>query len=231
MGPAADVGTPGDLPACWLPVPDHAGSRAPQDVRICMAADMISVQPAFTHIRRIRRECALRSSRGLTPAANGVLASVRRHGGQVTWNWTEQAPIATYLVQIAVGRFTVISHRGPGSLPPRDVVPAGAVRAAAERMAPLRRTLLTLADLGACRLATSGAAPIDPEVFEFFQALGLPMAEAWGMTELTGRRHPQPPRPGAQRHCRHRLPRRRAAATWGRWTLAATCGSWITRRS
>ena len=58
-----------------------------------MAADMISVQPAFTHIRRIRRECALRSSRGLTPAANGVLASVRRHGGQVTWNWTEQAPM------------------------------------------------------------------------------------------------------------------------------------------
>ena len=71
-----------------------------------------------------------------------------------------------------------------------------AVRAAAERIAPLRRTLLTLASLGACRLATSGAAPIDPEVFEFFQALGLPMAEAWGMTELTGRRHPQPPRPG-----------------------------------
>jgi len=47
------------------------------------------------------------------------------------------------------------------------------------------RALLASAGLDACRLATTGAAPIDPEVIEFFQALGLPMTEAWGMTELT----------------------------------------------
>jgi long-chain acyl-CoA synthetase len=47
-------------------------------------------------------------------------------------------------------------------------------------------TLLTLVGLDACRLLASGAAPIGPEVIEFFQALGLPMIEAWGMTELSG---------------------------------------------
>jgi len=35
---------------CRLTPPDHAGSRAPQNARICIAADMIAVQPAFTHI-------------------------------------------------------------------------------------------------------------------------------------------------------------------------------------
>jgi len=58
-----------------------------------------------------------------TAAANGVLTSVRRHGSLVTWNWAERAPIATYLVQIAIGRYAMISHSGPGGLPLRDVVP------------------------------------------------------------------------------------------------------------
>jgi len=48
------------------------------------------------------------------------------------------------------------------------------------------RKLLTMVGLDACKLAGSGAAPIGPQVLEFFQALGLPMVEAWGMTELSG---------------------------------------------
>ena len=54
------------------------------------------------------------------------------------------------------------------------------------QIASVGRALLARAGLDACRLATIGAAPIDPEVIEFFQALGLTMTEAWGMTELTG---------------------------------------------
>lgn len=36
-----------------------------------------------------------------------------------------------------------------------------------------------------CRQAVSGAAPIAPEVIRFFQAIGIPLYEAWGMTETT----------------------------------------------
>ena len=54
------------------------------------------------------------------------------------------------------------------------------------QIASAGRAMLARVGLDACRLATTGAAPIDPGVIEFFQALGLPMTEAWGMTELTG---------------------------------------------
>jgi long-subunit acyl-CoA synthetase (AMP-forming) len=60
--------------------------------------------------------------------------------------------------------------------------------------------VLAFAGLDACQLAVSGAAPIDPEVIEFFQGLGLPMVEAWGMTELTSAAtvsHPDQARNGA----------------------------------
>ena len=35
------------------------------------------------------------------------------------------------------------------------------------------------------RHATSGAAPIAPEVLKFFMGIGVPMHEAYGMTENT----------------------------------------------
>ena len=45
--------------------------------------------------------------------------------------------------------------------------------------------VLGLVGLDQCRLATSGAAPVDPAVIAFFRNLGLPLTEGWGMTELT----------------------------------------------
>jgi len=56
-------------------------------------------------------------------------------------------------------------------------------RAAAERevFAPLRVQL----GLDQVEYLLSGAAPIAPEVLEFFAALGLPICELWGMTELS----------------------------------------------
>ena len=36
------------------------------------------------------------------------------------------------------------------------------------------------------RIAVSGAAPIAPEVLQFFHSLGVPIMEGWGMTEETG---------------------------------------------
>jgi long-chain acyl-CoA synthetase len=54
-----------------------------------------------------------------------------------------------------------------------------------DRAAPVRRSLLSKVGLEECRNAVTGAAPIDPAIIEFFQALGIAMGEAWGMTEVT----------------------------------------------
>ena len=62
-----------------------------------------------------------------------------------------------------------------------DVSPE-AVRAMPDAM---RQAVLTRIGLDRCRVATSGAAPIDPAILEFFQALGLPLTEGWGMSELS----------------------------------------------
>jgi long-chain acyl-CoA synthetase len=39
---------------------------------------------------------------------------------------------------------------------------------------------------GQIRQAVTGAAPIAPEILEFFYAAGVPVLEGWGMTETTG---------------------------------------------
>ena len=57
--------------------------------------------------------------------------------------------------------------------------------AAAERAQPVARALLARVGLDEAQQAVTGAAPIDPAIVEFFQALGLAMVEGWGMTELT----------------------------------------------
>jgi long-chain acyl-CoA synthetase len=38
---------------------------------------------------------------------------------------------------------------------------------------------------GNLRVAISGAAPIDPEILRFYEAAGVPLFEAWGMTETS----------------------------------------------
>jgi long-chain acyl-CoA synthetase len=57
-----------------------------------------------------------------------------------------------------------------------------AVRAWPEEV---RLAVLARIGLDKCRAAVSGAAPIDPAIIEFFQALGLPLTEGWGMSELS----------------------------------------------
>jgi long-chain acyl-CoA synthetase len=65
----------------------------------------------------------------------------------------------------------------------REVPPELAV--GAELAEPVARAILARVGLEECQQAVTGAAPIDPAIIEFFQALGLSMTEGWGMTELT----------------------------------------------
>jgi long-chain acyl-CoA synthetase len=52
------------------------------------------------------------------------------------------------------------------------------------------RAMLGLDQLEACNV---GAAPTPPEVIKFFHALGVPLAELWGMSETTGAGTTNPP--------------------------------------
>jgi long-chain acyl-CoA synthetase len=74
-----------------------------------------------------------------------------------------------------------------GALP--DVAPA-AVSALPDAV---RAAVRTRIGLDRARLAASGAAPIDPEIVDFFRALGVPLTEGWGMSELSNAATLAPP--------------------------------------
>jgi long-chain acyl-CoA synthetase len=67
---------------------------------------------------------------------------------------------------------------------------AAGVEAADREMFAGLRSHLGLDELQACNV---GAAPTPPEVIEFFHALGIPLAELWGMSETTGAGTCNPP--------------------------------------
>jgi len=60
------------------------------------------------------------------------------------------------------------------------------VAAAIEQAQPLFGLLRAKIGLDQCQRAVTTSAPSRPEVHEFFAAIGLPLYEIWGMSELTG---------------------------------------------
>ena len=73
------------------------------------------------------------------------------------------------------------------------------------------RALLERIGLRRCRWAGSGAAPIAPEVLEFFIGLGVPVYELYGMTENSAVATFNLAGPDEARHGRGALRRHRAA--------------------
>jgi long-chain acyl-CoA synthetase len=65
-----------------------------------------------------------------------------------------------------------------------------AYRKADEEIFSNLRKMLGLDELAACNV---GAAPTPPEVIKFFHAIGIPLAELWGMSETTGAGTTNPP--------------------------------------
>lgn len=57
---------------------------------------------------------------------------------------------------------------------------------AVERAQPLFMMLRAKIGLDSCTYAVTSTAPCRPEVHEFWAALGMPLFEVWGMSELTG---------------------------------------------
>ena len=67
------------------------------------------------------------------------------------------------------------------------------IASVAERAQPLFVALRSRVGLDRCRLAITSTAPCRPEVHEFWAALGMPLYEVWGMSELTGPATAVPP--------------------------------------
>jgi aminopeptidase N len=54
---------------------------------------------------------------GLTAVANGRIVSHTTGAAGETWTWAEDRPMATYLVQLITGKYTLIEGTGPNGLP------------------------------------------------------------------------------------------------------------------
>jgi long-chain acyl-CoA synthetase len=79
---------------------------------------------------------------------------------------------------IDVGRKIVKLKQAGQPIPPE-------LEAAAEKCRPVWDALRTKVGIDKVEWAITGAAPINVDVIEFFQALELPLVEGWGMTETT----------------------------------------------
>jgi aminopeptidase N len=80
-GAAVAVGQP-ESASAWFPVNDHPSDKATYAIEVTVPA-------------------------GVSAISNGVLAGRSTTGGWTTWRWREQAPMASYLVTLAIGRYRV----------------------------------------------------------------------------------------------------------------------------
>jgi aminopeptidase N len=85
---AVAIGEP-EVAAAWYPVNDHPRDKATYTVKIT-APD------------------------GLTAMSNGALSGKSSAGGWTTWTWVEDAPMASYLATVAIGKYRVAqsTHNG-----------------------------------------------------------------------------------------------------------------------
>jgi long-chain acyl-CoA synthetase len=74
----------------------------------------------------------------------------------------------------------VVAARQAGQQPPPHLV------AAVERAQPVFAAFRNKLGLDECRIAVTSTAPLPVDVHEFFTAIGLPLVEVWGMSEVTG---------------------------------------------
>ncbi|WP_371494313.1 M1 family metallopeptidase [Kitasatospora sp. NBC_00374] len=107
----------------------------------------------------------------LLGVANGTLAAGAARDGQTTRTYVSRYPMATELLQVSVGAYTVRERRGPDGTPLRDVVPTTRAAATEPALALTPGQLGWLEQrLGAFPFETYGLMPADtddPEAFDF----------------------------------------------------------------
>jgi aminopeptidase N len=87
-GGAVAVGQP-ESASAWFPVNDHPSDKATYAIEITVP-------------------------QGVSALSNGVLAGRSTTGGWTTWRWAEQAPMASYLVTLAIGNYRVTTGEHDG---------------------------------------------------------------------------------------------------------------------
>ncbi|MEU9040766.1 MULTISPECIES: M1 family metallopeptidase [unclassified Kitasatospora] len=153
----------------WVPTPDgFAVAGQPESAH--------TVFPCNDHPSdKARFTIAVTAPDGLLGVANGRLAQTERHGdGRTTRRYLSREPMATELVQVSVGDYTVRERTGPHGLPLRDVVPTA-------RAAELEPALALTADqlawaeqhLGPFPFETYGLLPANTDAPEAFAFTGL----------------------------------------------------------
>ncbi|MFJ9821192.1 M1 family metallopeptidase [Streptomyces sp. NPDC101151] len=101
----------------WVPTADGTLlSLQPNGARMVFPADdHPSVRAPFTF--------RITTPPGLTAVANGRLVErVRGRDGRIRWTYDSEQPVAAQLVQLAIGKFSLVDSEGPRGLPVRDVV-------------------------------------------------------------------------------------------------------------
>jgi aminopeptidase N len=84
----------------WLASNDHPGDKAAYGFRIDVPE-------------------------GVTAVANGTLVSSTTTGGRTSWVWEAPEPVATYLVTVAIGSFTIVDAGEHAGVRLRHVFPTG----------------------------------------------------------------------------------------------------------
>ncbi|MGW6916091.1 M1 family metallopeptidase [Kitasatospora sp. NPDC054939] len=159
--PAAAPGRAG-----WVPTPDGFAVAAQPDGahRVFPCNDHPSDKARFT--------VAVTAPDALHGVANGTLTSTDRDaGGLTTRRYGAAEPMATELVQVSVGSYTVRERTGPHGLRLRDVVPVARAEALEPALA-LTPGQLEWAEqrLGPYPFETYGLMPADtddPQAFDF----------------------------------------------------------------
>jgi aminopeptidase N len=120
---------------------------------------------------------------GTTAITNGVPTGTHVDGSTTTWRYEQREPMASELIQIAVGDYTVVTGTGPHGMPLRSAVTAGKETATAKAVADTGRQIAWMeSQVGRYPFATYGllAAPT------FFSALETQTLSVFDAADLAG---------------------------------------------